>query len=55
MTNIQNIRCLIKRGSFTAPAHKFKGAYFQSGASSPEEEKWENIKTLWDGSGEGEK
>jgi hypothetical protein len=49
----ENIRCLIKRGSFTEPANKFNGAYFQSGASSPEEEKWENIKTLWEGWGEG--
>ena len=39
----ENIRGLIKRASFTAPAQQYKGAYFQSGASSPEEEKWENI------------
>ena len=51
----ENIRCLIKRGSFTAPTYQFKGAHFQSGASSPEEEKWENIKTLWDGWGEEER
>jgi len=44
----ENIRCLIKRGTFTEPANKFQGAYFQSDASSPEEEKWENIKRLWD-------
>jgi hypothetical protein len=43
-----NIRRLIKRGCFTAPAYAFPGATYQSGASSPEEEKWENIKTLWD-------
>ena len=45
----ENIRCLIKRGSFTPPAHTFEGAHYQSSASSPEEEKWENIKILWDG------
>jgi len=27
----------------------FRGAYYQSGASSPEEENWENIKLLWEG------
>jgi predicted amidohydrolase len=43
-----NIRRLIQRGTFTEPAHTFPGAHFQSGASSPEEEQWENIKTLWD-------
>jgi beta-ureidopropionase len=48
----ENIRGLIKRGSFTAPASRFRGAHFQSGASSPEEEKWENIKKLWDGWGD---
>jgi hypothetical protein len=45
----ENIRCLIQRGSFTEPAVQFSGAHFQSGAASPEEEKWENIKTLWAG------
>lgn len=44
-----NIRRLIQRGAFTEPAHSFQGVHFQSGASSPEEEQWENIKTLWDG------
>jgi hypothetical protein len=46
-----NIRCLIKRGSFTEPAHQFKAAHFQSGTSSPEEDQWQNIKTLWEGWG----
>jgi hypothetical protein len=41
-----------KRGSFTEPAIRFRGAYYQSGAAFPEEEEWENIKTLWDGWGE---
>jgi len=45
----ENIRCLIRRGSFTAPAHAFQGAQYQSGASSPEEARWENVKSLWDG------
>jgi predicted amidohydrolase len=48
----ENIGRLIKRGSFTAPAHSFPGAVFQSGASSAEKEEWENIKRLWDGWGE---
>jgi predicted amidohydrolase len=43
-----NIRRLLQRGAFTPPAHTFPGARFQSGAGSPEEEQWENIKTLWD-------
>jgi len=43
-----NIRRLLQRGAFTQPAHSFPGAHFQSGAASPEEEQWENIKTLWD-------
>jgi beta-ureidopropionase len=48
----ENIRCLIRRGSFTAPAHKFRGVQYQSGTSSPEEGHWENIKRLWDGWGD---
>ena len=44
-----SIRYLIKRGSYTPPALTFPGVHYQSGASFPEEEKWENIKTLWDG------
>ncbi|NJN93242.1 MAG: hydrolase [Anaerolineales bacterium] len=44
-----NIRRLVERGAFTEPAHTFQGAHFQSGASSPEEEQWDNIKTLWEG------
>lgn len=44
-----NIRSLIKRGSFTEPGTHFRGAYYQSGASSPDEENWENMKLLWDG------
>lgn len=47
-----NIRRLIERGAFVEPAHKFQGAHFQSGAASPEEEQWKNIKTLWDNWGE---
>ena len=49
----ENIGRLIQRGAFTEPAHTFPGAHFQSGASSPEEEQWDNIKTLWDGWGDG--
>lgn len=45
----ENIRCLLKRGTFTAPANQFKGSFYQSGTSSPEEDDWENIKTLWEG------
>jgi hypothetical protein len=48
----ENIRSLIRRGTYTPPAASFPGAHYQSGVSSPEEERWENIKTLWDGWGE---
>lgn len=43
----ENIRCLLKRGTFTPPAHAYPGARYQSGAESPEQEDWERIKTLW--------
>ncbi len=45
----ENIRRLIERGSYTPPAFDFPGCRYQSAATSPEEEDWENIKTLWDG------
>jgi len=48
----ENIRFLIKRGSYTPPVLTFPGAHYQSDVSSLEEEKWENIKTLWDGWGD---
>ena len=44
-----NIHRLIQRGAFTEPAHSFRGAHFQAGSASPEEEEWDNLKTLWDG------
>lgn len=44
----ENIRCLIRRGCFTPPAHRFRGVRYQPGTSSPEEGRWENIKRLWD-------
>jgi hypothetical protein len=47
-----NIRRLLERGTFTKPAHSFPGAHYQSGTSSPAEEDWENIKTLWEGWGD---
>lgn len=47
-----NIRRLIERGMFTEPAHHFDGARYQSGASSPEDEDWDTIKTMWDGWGD---
>lgn len=43
----ENIRRLIRRGSFTPPAHAFQGAHYQPGTSSQEEDQWENIKHLW--------
>jgi beta-ureidopropionase len=49
-----NIRRLIERGTFTEPAYPFDGARYQSGSTSPEEEDWDDIKTLWDGWGEDE-
>jgi beta-ureidopropionase len=43
-----NIRRLIERGTFTPPAHDFPGCQYKSASTDPEEEKWENIKQLWD-------
>jgi len=43
----QNIRRLIERGTFTPPAHEFPGARYKSASRSPEEEKWETIRQLW--------
>jgi predicted amidohydrolase len=47
-----NIRRLVKRGSFTPPAIDFPGAYYQGEATS--EEAWAEIKHFWDGWGEEE-
>lgn len=43
----ENIQRLIKRGSWTAPAHIFEGARFQASSEDPEGESWENLKKLW--------
>lgn len=41
----KNIRGLIRRGTYTPPAHAFQGCRYQSRATSSEE--WENLKSLW--------
>jgi len=41
-----NIKRLVERGTYTEPAHTFKGAHCQSPATS--EEEWRNLKTLWE-------
>jgi beta-ureidopropionase len=40
-----NIKRLIKRGTYTEPTFTFRGAYCQSPAVS--EKEWKNLKTLW--------
>ena len=45
----ENIQRLIDRGTYTPPFHDFEGAKFYPGALDPEQEKWENVKTLWEG------
>ena len=47
-----NIRRLVKRGTFTPPAIEFQGAFYQGEATS--EEAWREIKHFWDGWGEEE-
>jgi predicted amidohydrolase len=42
-----NIRRLVERGTFTAPAHDFPGCKYKPASTDPEQEKWENIKQLW--------
>lgn len=48
----QNIFKLIQRGTYTPPAHSFKGVKYYPAAMKPEEEKWENAKKLWEGWGQ---
>jgi len=43
-----NIQRLIERGTFTAPAHDFPGCSYKSASTDPEQDKWKNIKQLWD-------
>ena len=43
-----NIRRLLERGIYTAPAHDFPGCEYMAASSDPEQEKWENIKQLWE-------
>ena len=47
-----NIRRLVKRGTFTPPAIDFPGAVYQGEATS--EEAWQEIKHFWDGWAEEE-
>ncbi len=42
-----NIRRLIDRGTYTAPANDFPGCKYQPASTDPEQEKWENVKQLW--------
>ena len=44
-----NIKRLIERGTYTEPAHTFRGARCQSPAVS--EEDWRNLKALWENRG----
>ncbi len=44
-----NIRRLVERGAYTAPAQDFRGAYYQGEATT--EEAWQEIRRLWDGWG----
>ena len=42
----QNIRSLIERGAYTLPASSFKGAHYQSQATTAEA--WEKLKSQWE-------
>lgn len=46
----ENIRCLLKRGTYTAPYYSFQGSHYQGEATSSEQ--WQELKKLWDGWGE---
>jgi predicted amidohydrolase len=48
----ENIRCLLKRGTFTAPYNSFQGCHYQSEATTAEQ--WQEMKKLWEGWGEDE-
>lgn len=48
----ENIRCLLKRGTYTAPYYSFQGCHYQGEATTMEQ--WQDIKKLWDGWGEDE-
>ncbi len=45
-----NIARLVERGTYTSPAHGFRGAYYQGEATT--EEAWQEIRRLWDGWGD---
>jgi beta-ureidopropionase len=42
----QNIRRLIQRGTYTLPASSFKGAHYQSKATTARA--WRKLKSLWE-------
>jgi beta-ureidopropionase len=45
----RNIRLLIKRGAYTAPAHGFEGAkFFPMDAQRSPDEAWADARHLWD-------
>ena len=48
----KNIAGLIRRGTYTPPAHFFEGAHYQSEATGPE--MWRNLKSLWEPWEDGE-
>jgi beta-ureidopropionase len=42
-----NIKRLISRGSFTAPARTFPGARYVAPAEDPVQAEWEQLRGLW--------
>jgi len=48
----ENIRCLLRRGTYTAPYYSYQGCHYQGEATSTEQ--WQELKKLWDGWGEDE-
>lgn len=48
----ENIRRLIERGTFTAPANDFPGARYISMDDAPPMQSWLGARTLWDGADE---
>jgi len=48
----ENIRCLLKRGTFAYPYNSFQGCHYQSEATSVDQ--WQEMKKLWEGWGDNE-
>lgn len=51
----QNIGCLVKRGTYTLPAHNFPGCRFQPSSDVPASECWDELKKAWWGVWDEEK